>query len=128
MTEESGTRQQQSSEATQQPANSAQAATAVSQRTENRRKNKKQLTAGEKKAQRERRQAERLQKRAKRQKSWGWRLLRFVFHLLWLPAILAGALALGLIIGYSLLGGEPVGEVFGRDLWQHLYDIIYAEG
>lgn len=116
MTEKTGTSEQQPSEAKQQPANSAaQAASSVGQRTEH-------------KAQREARQAERLQKKAKRQKSWAWRSFRFIFHLLWLPVILAGALALGLFIGYSLLGGGSIEEVFGRDLWQHLYDIIHAEG
>lgn len=77
---------------------------------------------------REARNARRLARKAKRQKSWGWRAGRFVFHLLWLPALLLGGLAFGLIIGYSVLGGEPPAEAFSRELWQHLLDIIYAEG
>lgn len=82
----------------------------------------------EKRAQRLAQKAKRLEKKARRQKSWGWRLFRFIFHLLWLPLSLVGALALGLVLGYSVLGGDPAREVFDRDLWQYLYDIIYAEG
>lgn len=82
----------------------------------------------EQKAKREVRKAKRLQKKAKREKSWGWRMIRFMFHILWLPALLVGGLAGGLVIGYTVLGGGSPLDVFSRDLWQHLYDIIYAEG
>jgi hypothetical protein len=76
----------------------------------------------------EERKAARAERKARRQNSWKWRMSRIVFHMLWLPLLLAGALAGGLLIGYSVIGGEPPGEVFSLELWQHLYDMIYAEG
>lgn len=82
----------------------------------------------ERKAKREVRKAKRLEKKAKRQQSWGWRIFRLIFHILWLPVLLVGGLAGGLIIGYTVIGGGSPLDVFGRELWQHLYDIIYAEG
>lgn len=130
MTEEISTKQQEPLEPANQPEMDPTDKPMVKtgKRTEHRGKNKKPATTEEKKAQREARKIKRLEKKAQRQKSWGWRIFRFVFHILWLPVILAGGLALGLLIGYSVLGGEPPGEVFGRDLWQYLYDIIYAKG
>ena len=66
MTEETATSQQEPSEAKDQhTANSAQAAASIGKRIEHRGKNKKKLSAAEKKAQREARQAKRLQKRQK---------------------------------------------------------------
>lgn len=103
--------------------------TKIGNRTEQRgKKAKKPLTAEEKKEKSEARKAKRLENKEKRQKSWGWRIFRFVFHILWLPALLAGGLAVGLVIGYTVIGGGSPGDVFSRDLWQHLYDIVYAEG
>lgn len=67
-------------------------------------------------------------RKAKRANSWSWRVFRFFFHMLWLPVLLVGALAVGLVIGYTVLGGEPPGDVFSRDLWQYLYDIVNADG
>lgn len=66
--------------------------------------------------------------RANRANSWIFRVLRFFFHLLWLPLLLVGALAIGLVIGYTVLGEGPPGDVFSRDLWQYLYDMVNAEG
>lgn len=132
MTEETGTKpkQQPSQPANQLTTNlSLKAAKKVGKRTEHKgKKAKRTRTVKEKKASRAARRAKRLERKARRQKLWRWRFVRFVFHLLWLPVALAGALALGLLIGYSILGGEPAAEVFSRDVWQHLYDIIYANG
>jgi len=50
--------------------------------------------------------------------------LMFVF--VWLPLLSVAALAGGLMIGYSVLGNDPVGEVFTRELWEHLYNLIYG--
>lgn len=92
------------------------------------RKSKKPVTSEEKKAKREAHRIEQQEKKMKRQRSWGWRSARFIFHLLWLPILLLGGLAGGLVIGYTLFGGEPAADVFTRDLWQHLYDLVFAEG
>ncbi|WP_054951209.1 DNA-directed RNA polymerase subunit beta [Numidum massiliense] len=77
---------------------------------------------------REARQMKRLEKKAIRSSSWGWRTFRLVFHLLWLPLLTVSAIAAGLYIGYSVIGGQPASEVLDFDLWKYLYDIVYAGG
>lgn len=49
-----------------------------------------------------------------------------MFVFVWLPLLSVAALAGGLMIGYSVLGNDPVGEVFTRELWEHLYNLIYG--
>lgn len=77
---------------------------------------------------REARKMKRLEKKAIRSSSWGWRTFRLVFHLLWLPLLTVSAIAAGLYIGYSVIGGQPASEVLDFDLWKYLYDIVYAGG
>ncbi|PTM56731.1 DNA-directed RNA polymerase subunit beta [Desmospora activa] len=54
----------------------------------------------------------------------GWKVLLYLF--LGLPVLAAVALIGGLLIGYSVVGEDSAGEIFSRDLWQHLYDLIYG--
>lgn len=49
-----------------------------------------------------------------------------LFTFVWLPLLLVAALAGGLLIGYSVIGNDPAGDVFTRDLWEHLYNLIYG--
>jgi hypothetical protein len=49
-----------------------------------------------------------------------------IYSLTWLPLICLIALIAGLIIGYSIMGGQPVGDLFTRNLWEHLYNLIYG--
>lgn len=46
--------------------------------------------------------------------------------LLFLPLVWIIVLAVGLMIGYGVMGDQPPGEVFNPDLWEHLYDLIYG--
>jgi hypothetical protein len=46
--------------------------------------------------------------------------------LLFLPLVWIIVLAVGLMIGYGVMGDQPPGEVFNPDLWKHLYDLIYG--
>lgn len=46
--------------------------------------------------------------------------------LLFLPLVWVIVLAVGLMIGYGVMGDQPPGEVFNPDLWKHLYDLIYG--
>lgn len=62
-----------------------------------------------------------------RRHSWLFHTIRLLFHLLWLPALSAACIVVGLVVGYSVVGGEPVKEVFSRELWQHLYNLVYAD-
>ncbi|MDR6225539.1 DNA-directed RNA polymerase subunit beta [Desmospora profundinema] len=61
---------------------------------------------------------------AKRQIPTVWKVLSFLF--LGLPLLAVIALVGGLLIGYSVVGDDPVGDIFSRDLWQHLYNMIYG--
>ncbi|EGK10703.1 DNA-directed RNA polymerase subunit beta [Kroppenstedtia eburnea] len=49
-----------------------------------------------------------------------------LFTFIWFPLLLVAALAGGLLIGYSVIGDDPAGDVFTRDLWEHLYNLIYG--
>ncbi|GGA45651.1 hypothetical protein GCM10007416_18500 [Kroppenstedtia guangzhouensis] len=49
-----------------------------------------------------------------------------LFTFVWFPLLLVAALAGGLLIGYSVIGDDPAGDVFTRDLWEHLYNLIYG--
>jgi hypothetical protein len=46
--------------------------------------------------------------------------------LLFLPLVWVIVLAVGLMIGYGVMGDQPPVEVFNPDLWEHLYDLIYG--
>ncbi|SMO66714.1 DNA-directed RNA polymerase subunit beta [Melghirimyces algeriensis] len=52
------------------------------------------------------------------------RWMMFVF--LWLPLLAVAALVGGILIGYSVIGEDPVGEVFDLDMWEHIYNLIYG--
>lgn len=53
-----------------------------------------------------------------------WKVLLYLF--LGIPVLTAVALIGGLLIGYSVVGEDSAGDIFSRDLWQHLYDLIYG--
>ncbi|OYD08031.1 DNA-directed RNA polymerase subunit beta [Paludifilum halophilum] len=59
-----------------------------------------------------------------RKKSLRQRVLFYVFLIV--PAASLVALVIGLMIGYSVVGDDPAFEVFTRDLWEHLYNLIYG--
>ncbi|PTX62538.1 DNA-directed RNA polymerase subunit beta [Melghirimyces profundicolus] len=52
------------------------------------------------------------------------RVLMLLF--VWIPLLSVAALAGGVLIGYSVIGNDPAKDVFTRELWQHLYDLIYG--
>lgn len=61
---------------------------------------------------------------ADEQKSgWKTKLLK----ILWVPALLAVMLLIGLIIGHSVLGEQPVANVFDIKMWEHLYNLVYSK-
>lgn len=63
-------------------------------------------------------------KKEQRKSSTTKKVLLFTF--VWFPLLLVAALAGGLLIGYSVIGDDPAGDVFTRDLWEHLYNLIYG--
>ncbi|MEB3102493.1 DNA-directed RNA polymerase subunit beta [Ferviditalea candida] len=42
------------------------------------------------------------------------------------PLLSVAALLVGLIIGYSYLGGQNAGEILRYSTWKHLYDLVFA--
>jgi hypothetical protein len=64
------------------------------------------------------------EKPVKRRMATVWKVLLFVFF--GLPLLAVVALVGGLLIGYSVVGNDPAGDVLTRDLWQHLYNLIYG--
>jgi hypothetical protein len=66
-------------------------------------------------------------KRARRWLIWPLRILWIVARNLFVPVLCVGGLILGLTIGYSIIGKQPVDEVFVMDTWKHLFDLVFAE-
>nr|AYQ75712.1 DNA-directed RNA polymerase subunit beta [Cohnella candidum] len=56
------------------------------------------------------------------------RILWITFKMLIIPILCVLALILGAAVGYAVLGGKPVSEVFQVDTWKHMYDLVFAEG
>ncbi|RAL24583.1 hypothetical protein DL897_09760 [Thermoflavimicrobium daqui] len=50
-----------------------------------------------------------------------------VFKILWLPVILIVILIVGLIIGHTVLGKQPIGDIFDMKMWDHLYRLIFTK-
>jgi hypothetical protein len=48
-----------------------------------------------------------------------------VLQILGLPFVLGIVLITGLIIGHSVLGGQPAGDVFDITMWERLYRLIF---
>lgn len=46
--------------------------------------------------------------------------------LLLIPILLFASLTVGLAIGYSVLGKQPVSEVFSLQTYTHMYDLIFT--
>jgi len=45
-----------------------------------------------------------------------------------IPVLCVMALILGMVVGYAILGGRPVSEVFEWNTWKHMYDLVYSDG
>jgi hypothetical protein len=48
-----------------------------------------------------------------------------VLQMLGLPFVLGIVLITGLLIGHSVLGGQPAGDVFDIKMWERLYSLIF---
>lgn len=49
--------------------------------------------------------------------------------LLWIvsvPALLVVVLIGSLILGHTVIGGQPASDIFDLNMWQHLYNLIYS--
>jgi hypothetical protein len=53
--------------------------------------------------------------------------LQKAVRILWFPVTLLVVLFVGLIIGHSYLGGQPAGDVFSIQMWEHLYKLIFTK-
>lgn len=49
-----------------------------------------------------------------------------VAKVLLIPLLLFASLTVGLAIGYSVLGKQPVSEVFSIQTYKHMYDLIFT--
>lgn len=56
------------------------------------------------------------------------RILWVSFKVLIIPMLCIAALIVGLAIGYVVLGDKPLSDVFDWSTWQHMYDLVFAEG
>jgi hypothetical protein len=46
--------------------------------------------------------------------------------ILGLPAVLVVVFLVSLMVGHSVVGGQPAGDVFDIDMWIHVYTLIYG--
>ncbi len=53
--------------------------------------------------------------------------LQKTVRVLWFPVTLVVVWIVGLIIGHSYLGGQPAGDVFSIQMWEHLYKLIFTK-
>jgi hypothetical protein len=56
------------------------------------------------------------------------RIVWMTVKLLTIPVLCVIALIFGLAVGYTVLGGKPLSEVFDINTWKHMYDLVFAEG
>jgi hypothetical protein len=56
------------------------------------------------------------------------RIVWMSVKLLIIPVLCILALILGLAVGYAVLGGRPVSEVFDWNTWKHMYDLVFGNG
>lgn len=52
------------------------------------------------------------------------RMFPIWFRVLLFLALLAGSLALGLMVGYGVLGDGNPKDVFDKSTWQHIIDLV----
>jgi hypothetical protein len=52
-----------------------------------------------------------------------WRVLRYLI----VPLLCLAAVAIGLFIGYSVIGDGQGADVWKLDTWKHLIDLIFAD-
>lgn len=52
---------------------------------------------------------------------------KFALRILWLPISLVFALFIGLIVGNTVIGEQPVSEAFNIENWIHLYKLIFTK-
>ncbi|MCH5585269.1 DNA-directed RNA polymerase subunit beta [Shimazuella sp. AN120528] len=54
---------------------------------------------------------------------------RWVKRSIWIlgiPALLVIVLFVSLIIGHTVVGGQPVSDIFDMNMWMHVYNLIYG--
>lgn len=44
-----------------------------------------------------------------------------------IPFLLFFSLVVGLMIGYGVIGGKPMSEVFDLGTYKHMYDLLFAD-
>jgi hypothetical protein len=60
------------------------------------------------------------------EQSSGNKWIKRIIWILGIPAFLILVLFISLMIGHTVIGGQPVGEIFDVAMWQHLYNLIYG--
>jgi len=65
----------------------------------------------------------------KRRSAWraAGRAVLFSAKILAIPVLCVAALMFGLAVGYSVLGGREMDEVFDWRTWKHMWDLVFAE-
>ncbi|MGD8190321.1 DNA-directed RNA polymerase subunit beta [Brevibacillus ginsengisoli] len=58
----------------------------------------------------------------RRRKPWAGVLAKLML----VPFLLLFSLVVGLAIGYSVIGKQPVSEVLSLQTYKHMYDLIFA--
>jgi hypothetical protein len=56
------------------------------------------------------------------------RIVWMTVKVLIIPVLCLIALIFGMAVGYAVLGGKPVSQVFDWNTWKHMYDLVFADG
>ncbi|RIE03136.1 DNA-directed RNA polymerase subunit beta [Cohnella faecalis] len=43
-----------------------------------------------------------------------------------IPVLCVVAIIFGLAVGYSVLGKQPLSDVFDLNTWKHMYDLVFS--
>lgn len=46
--------------------------------------------------------------------------------ILWLPVSLVVSLYVGFVVGHTIIGDQPAGDIFNIDMWVHIYQLMFG--
>jgi hypothetical protein len=47
--------------------------------------------------------------------------------ILWFPITIVVVLIVGFIIGHTVIGDQPAGDIFNIGMWEHIYDLLFTK-
>ncbi|MBA4541816.1 MULTISPECIES: DNA-directed RNA polymerase subunit beta [Thermoactinomyces] len=64
---------------------------------------------------------------AKEDKKSSSQNLARIAKILWFPVTIVVVLIVGFIIGHTVIGDQPAGDLFNMSMWNHIYDLLFTK-